>query len=88
MGIVRQKLNIKQILHLKSYNPKMVLNEYNQKIYDDFMAKQNAFVTPRKVKKIKQDLEPTTKGEIDFNEDFDQKEETQPVVETSVSESL
>lgn len=88
MGIVRQKLNIKQILHLKSYNPKMVLNEYNQKIYDDFMAKQNAFVTPRKVKKIKQDLEPTTKGEIEFNESFDEKEETQSIVETSVSESL
>lgn len=88
MGIVRQKLNIKQILHLKSYNPNMILNEYNQKVYDDFMSKQNAFVSPKKVKKIKQDITPTETGEISFEENFIQQEETQPVVEEAISESL
>lgn len=88
MGMVRQKLNIKQILHLLSYNPKMKLNPYNQKVYDNFMAKQNAFVQPRKVKKIKQDITPTTTGEISFDEDFTAQETSQSSFEETVSESL
>lgn len=88
MGIVRQKLTIKQILHLKSYNPKMKLTPENQKTYDDFIAKQTAFIQPKKVKKIKQDLEPTTTGEINFEEDFRPQEEVKSVIEETISESL
>lgn len=88
MGIVRQKLSIKQILHLKSYDPKMKLTPENQKTYDDFIAKQTAFVQPKKVKKIKQDLEPTTTGEIDFEEETYAQAEVESDSSNTISESL
>lgn len=87
MGIVRQKLSIKQILHLKSYNPNMKFTPENQKTYDDFIAKQNAFVTPKKVKKIKQDLIPTETGEIDF-EEVHGTSTSEPVFESSVPDKI